>query len=202
MVNLFIGEWWSALTNVEQIFWGISIIFSVLFIIQFVLSLVGFDFEGDLDFDTDADLSSDYSLDADFTILSVRSFIAFFTFFGWAGVGVLNSGGSAWLATLIGSGAGLSAMFVVAYMMYLFSHLQEDGTVQVQDAIYSTGEVYLSIPPAKTGQGKIQVSINGSLRELDAITEGKEIPTGANIRVIDILEDNTLVVEPVEKYLE
>lgn len=203
MFSLFFGEWWGALTNVEQIFWGISIVFSILFVIQFVLSLLaGFEFEGDIEFDSGADLESDYSLDTDFTILSVRSFIAFFTFFGWAGVSVLNSGGSSIMAAMIGTGAGFSAMFVVGYMMYLFSKLKEDGTIKAEDAIYSTGEVYLSIPAAKSGQGKIQVSINGSLREMDAITEGKSLPTGANIRVVDILETNVLVVEPVEIYLD
>ncbi len=193
------GEWWSGLTGVEQLFWGISIVFSVLFVIQFILSLIGFDFEGDVDFEVgDAEPGM---LDSDFTVLSVRSFIAFFTFFGWAGVLVLKGGGSTIMAFIAGGLSGLAAMFVVGYIMYLFSTLQETGNADLSEAIFNTGEVYLSIPAAKTGAGKIHIKINGSLKELDAVTEGGAIATGAKVRVIEILDDNILQVETIGDFM-
>ena len=76
MYILILGEWWAALAGIEKVFWGISIVFSVLFFIQFILSLLGLDFDTDTDLDTDG---MESGLDADFTILSVRSFIAFFS---------------------------------------------------------------------------------------------------------------------------
>ena len=196
--------WWSQLTSPEQIFWGISIVFSVLFLIQFVLSLVGLDFDTDTDFEigVDTDTDSGFQLDSDFTILSVRSIIAFFTFFGWTGVLVLNAGGGTWKAIGFASLSGLIAMFIVGYMMYVFSKLGESGTFNTQEAIYNTGEVYLSIPAAKNGYGKVHLKVRGSLKEMDAITEGNQpLPNGLSVRIIDVLDDNLLVVEPLENYL-
>jgi len=91
---LFLEDWWGPLSSTEKVFWGISLVFSVLFLIQFVVSLIGLDFDTDSDVDVHADIEthSDYHLDPSFTLLSVRSIIAFFTFFGWSGVLVLNAG--------------------------------------------------------------------------------------------------------------
>ncbi len=196
--------WWNELTSVAQVFWGISIVFSVLFVIQFVLSLIGLDFDADTDIEIGTNTNTDtgYTLDADFTLLSVRSIIAFFTFFGWTGVLVLNAGGGTWAAVGFASLSGLAAMFVVGYMMYLFSKLGESGTFNTKEAIYNTAEVYLSIPAAKNGYGKVHLKIRGALKEMDAITEGNQpLPNGAAVRVIDVLDDNLLLVEPLENFL-
>ncbi len=199
---LFLGEWWSSLNGVQQVFWGISIVFSVLFIIQFVISLIGLDFDGDVDVDVDTDTgSSDYSLDADFTLLSVRSIIAFFTFFGWTGVLVLNTGGSTLMALGMASISGFAAMLLVGYMIYMFSKLSQDGNIDIREALFNTGEVYLTIPAQKNGYGKIHVKIQGSLKEMDAITEGNALPTGVPVKVIEILDENLLLVESAEAYL-
>ncbi len=203
MVTLFFGEWWQALSNTQQIFWGISLIFSVLFVIQFVLSLVGLDLDhdADLDFDTSSDVDHGYQLDTDFTLLSVRSIIAFFTFFGWTGVIALNNGASTLVALSFASIAGLAAMSIVGYMMYLFSKLSQVGNVNINDALFNTGEVYLSIPSNRNGQGKVHVRIKGSLREMDAVTEGDSLPTGSSVRIVEILNDQLLLVEPVNEFL-
>lgn len=195
-----LADWWAALSGLERVFWGISIVFSVLFFIQFVLSLIGIDFDADTDFDVGGGDVDTGGLDADFTILSVRSFIAFFTFFGWAGVGVINSGGSGLLAAGIGAAAGFSAMFVVAYMMYLFTKLQDEGSVfHIDSAIDAPGKVYLTIPPDQSGKGIVHITVNGTMREMKAMTESTTIPTGTEIRVVDIINDNILLVEPADK---
>jgi hypothetical protein len=79
-------------------------------------------------------------------------------------------------------------------MRQLFK-LQEDNTIRVSDALNATGSVYLTIPKSKSGYGKIQVSVKGSQREYQAVTEGDEIPSGAAIRVIQILDNNLCLVE-------
>ena len=198
---MFSGDWWSSLNGIQQLFWGISIVFSVLFIIQFVLSLIGLDFDGDADVDVHTDVDNGYQLDADFTLLSVRGIIAFFTFFGWTGVLVLNAGGSTLMALGLASLSGLLAMLIVGYMIYMFSKLTQEGNVDIQEALFQTGEVYLTIPAGKNGSGKIHLKIQGSLKEMDAITEGQSLITGAPIKVIEVLDDNLLLVEPAISYL-
>lgn len=200
MMLLVLGEWWAALGGIEKVFWGISIVFSVLFFIQFVLSLIGLDFETDTDVDTD----TGFSPDASFTVLSVRSFIAFFTFFGWTGVSVLGNGGSGFWAVGLGTIAGVAAMLVVGYIMYLFARLQDDGSVfNAYEAIDELGTVYLRIPALQQGSGKIQIKLQGSLKEVDAVThDNEQIPTGASIKVIGVIDDKILVVEAIDKYLK
>lgn len=201
MMLLVLGEWWTALAGMEKIFWGISIVFSVLFFIQFILSLIGLDFDSEVDMSVETDTA--FETDASFTVLSVRGFIAFFTFFGWTGVLVLNNGGSGLWAVGFGAIAGFLAMLLVGFMMYLFLRLQDDGSVfDPYEAIDEIGTVYMRIPPNQQGVGKIQIKLQGSVREIEAITRDSElIPTGAAIRVIDVIENHTMVVEPIDKYI-
>lgn len=195
MTILFLEGWWGELGGLEQVFWGISIVFSVLFIIQFVLSLIGFDFDGEADLDHSGGVDG---LDTDFTIFSVRSLIAFFTFFGWTGVLILNAGGSSLFAIIAAFISGLLAMFLVAYVMYAFMQLQSDGNLDINNALDEIGEVYLVIPGNNQGTGKVQVKVQGTLREMEAVTQGKSLPTGTKIRVVDILDENKIVVEQLD----
>ena len=200
MTLLFIEEWWTPLNNAEKVFWAIALIFSVLFLIQFVLSLIGLDFEGDADFELGGDSDVASGLDSGFALFSVRSIIAFFTFFGWTGVLVLNAGGATLLAITLSFAAGVAAMLIVAYMMYFFHKMSESGTVNLSKAKYKKGEVYIPIPANKNGQGKVHLRISGALKEQDAVTDGDAIQTGAIIKVIEVLNDNILLVEPADQF--
>ncbi len=189
--------WWSDLDTTGQIFWGIAIVFSVLFIIQFGLSLFGLDLDADADVEMGSS-GAEYSIDPSFALLSVRSIIAFFTFFGWAGVLALASGYNTSLVLIIAGLTGFAAMAMVAYMMYFFSRLAETGNADLNELIYKNGTVYLSIPARRKGKGKVHVTLGNSLRELDAVTEGELLPQGQEVKIIEILEDDILVVESVE----
>ena len=202
MMLLFFEDWWGPLNSTEKVFWGISLVFSILFLIQFVVSLIGLDFDTDTDVDVDVDTHSEFHLDPSFTLLSVRSIIAFFTFFGWTGVLVLSSGGGVWAAIGFASLSGLVAMFIVGYIIYLFTTLTEEGNINLTKALYSTGEVYLSIPANKNGQGKVHIKIQGALKEVDAVTNGDTLPTGSAIKVVEILDDNLILVEQADYFLK
>jgi len=195
MTLLFFGDWFRELTGLEQVFWGMSLIFSVLFVIQFVFSLFGFDFDGEVEGDIalgDGDIGTDFSL------LSLRSVIAFFTFFSWTGVLMIKNGASL-AAILVGSSfSGLLAFGIVAYLLYLFTKFNQSGTVDMEQALFQKGEVYLTVPGGKEGMGKVQIQLGQNLKELRAITEGGPLPTGSKIRVIEVLEDNLLVVEALK----
>jgi hypothetical protein len=198
MILLFLGNWWGDLSNTQQIFWTIAIVFSILLLIQLALSMIGLEFN-----DTDIDVHGghgDVHMGTEFSLISVRSIIAFFTLFGWAGVMLLHSGRPIIPTVLMSSLAGLIAMGSVSYLLYQLSKLGEVGNTDLSEAIFEIAEVYLSIPPAKSGQGKVHVQLKGALKELDAITEGNGLPTGAKVRILEILNDNILLVESVEQY--
>ena len=190
MIN--INQWWDALSSPHQVFWFIAIVFSVLFFIQFILALIGLESQH-----VEVHAHTDVSLEHEFSALSLRSIIAFFTFFGWTGVLVLNKGLGIWVAVTLASLAGLAAMFIVAYLMYKFSQLEQSGTLNLYHALDQEGEVYIPIPGGRLGHGKIQLKVDGRMRELDAITDGASLKTGDLIKVIEILDDNVMKVEPL-----
>ncbi len=194
---ILMTDWWNALQSMEQIFWGIAIVSSVLFVIQFGLSLFGLDFESDVDVDIEAG-GADFSLDPSFALLSVRSLIAFATFFGWAGVLALGGGYAKTMVMVWAFIAGFSAMILVAYLMYFFSRLSQEGNANVQDLLFENGSVYLTIPGHRKGAGKVHVILANSLREMNAVTEGEELASGKNVKIVEIIENNILVVEPIE----
>lgn len=184
---LTVSDWWMALERPEQIFWVTALVFSLLLLIQFILSLTGLGFDDDTDGYTSGH-------DHDFSIFSVRSIIAFFAFLGWTGVLMLGVGLNLWLAVLLGLLMGGIAMFLVAYLIFWFSRLGQESNLQAHDTLYQKGEVYTTIPPARTGKGRVMVKARHVLREWEAMTDGPAIPTGAAIWVADVLDDNVLLV--------
>lgn len=206
MDNLTI--WWNALSGLEQFFWAIAIPFTAFFSIQFLLTLLGFDHDHEIgDLDTDMDLSDGDSSITDagdaFQLFSIRSIISFFTMFGWAGIAFLRAGwtpvGTFIMAFILGTGM----MFLVSYLFHWMLKMQQSGTMQIHNALFETGEVYIPIPAAGKGRGKVQIAVQGTLRELEAITEGKHrIPTGTKVKVKEIMADDVLLVTPLEMLVE
>ena len=77
--------------------------------------------------------------------------------------------------------------------------LSEDNTFDLSKTVGKTGDVYLTIPPKRSGKGKVFISVNGSTRELDAITDNEEsLKNGALIKIVGI-EGDLLVVESLSK---
>ena len=190
-------EWWITLSLIQQTFFVTAMVASFFFLVIFVASLFGFDSDTDVDFELDAD--SDFSVGSvgDFTLLSLRGIVAFFTFFGWGGFLILNSGGTAIMAIIFALIAGLAALFVVGYLLYVFNNLTEVGNWSIQKALYKEAEVYLPIEGDNL-PGRVQVILGGVLRELPAISTADErLPTGSLVMVVGIREDGVLVVNPV-----
>lgn len=196
---LTINQWWDALSSAHQVFWFIAIVFSVLFFIQLVLLVIGLDSESPDGLDHAVDTSG---TGHEFSALSVRSIIAFFTFFGWTGVLTMGNHLSVWWSVMLSCLAGLAAMFVVAWLMYKFAQLEQSGTLNLYHALDQTGEVYIPIPAHRSGRGRITLQIDGRAREMDAMTEGDQLRTGDPVRVIDIEQDNVLLVESVVEEIE
>jgi hypothetical protein len=189
MSNL--SEWWEGLSLALKIYWAIAIPFTVFFVLQLILTFVG----GDLDDGTE--LSDDAALDGGmpFQFLTLKSMIAFFTIFGWAGIASIDSGLSHWWSIGIAGVAGLFMMFIMATFAYLLSKANVSGTMKFQKAVGETGQVYLTIPARRASQGQVQVKVQGVLRTLTAITDDEnDLPNGKTIVVMRVLGDNTLLV--------
>lgn len=187
MLLISFTGWWEALGSTEQIYWGIALISSAIFVIQLILTLIGLD----------ADLEADVDGGDGLGIISLRSLITFTTFFGWGGIVAMERDLSTGKVVMLAFLAGFLAMVALAYALSQMLKLQESGTVDVINAISKEGQVYLRIPVAKDGKGMIHVNMENKLMEFEAISDGAEIPTGSKVRITDVLNKNVMLVTAI-----
>lgn len=190
---LNISSWWESMDTILKIFWCIAVPFSLLFLIQVVMTFFGGDFDAG-EADGNADLAVDSDGGIDFQFLSVKNLIAFFTIFGWVGIVALKGNMAPIIAALIATASGLVMMLIMATIMYYMSKLTESGTLDLNNAKGKTGTVYLSIPAKRSGMGQVQIKVQG-FQTLDAMTDGDEIPTGAVVEVIETINNDILLVK-------
>lgn len=196
MLLISITPQWSEITLFEQIFWLITIPSTVIFLILLVITIFGAETDSGLDVNTDVDTSLADSDAIPFQFLSLKNIVAFFTVFGWSGIGFIHAGLAQWLVILLAFTCGLLMMILMATLFYFMSKLAESGTLKMGNAIGKMGEVYLVIPANRAGMGKVQLNVQGSLRTLDAITDEPEnIPTSAIIQVLDVIDEQILLVK-------
>lgn len=196
--------WWDSLSLVSQIFACVAIPATVVLLVQTVLMLVGIGLEAD-----GGDISVGESIDADgpefdvdldgmdaLRIFSIRGIIAFLVVFGWVGF-VMDRAGIMLLITIpVAAVCGFLMMLVLALLMRTVMRLRNDGNLDNRNALGVSGRVYLTVPPARTGDGKVNVLLQGTYVERDAVTdEGEPIPTGCEIVVIGLSGQTTLVVK-------
>lgn len=129
-----------------------------------------------------------------FSMLTFRTLTAAFAFFGLAGLACLRAGLDEFPGLVIALGAGGLAIFVVGWLMKLLSRLNIDGTIRIERAIGSRGTVYLSVPAAKAGAGKVHVNVLNRTIEYNAITSQERLPTGAKVIVVAIVSADTVEV--------
>jgi hypothetical protein len=192
MILLDISSWWQALNSMEKIFWGISLLFSALFLIQLVLSFIAGDGDSSLG-DADEYISSDEGTGHQF--FTIKNLIAFFTIFGWTGIACLKGGMSKGMAIAIAVLAGSLVVIIMAFLFKSMSKLKQSGTLQIKNAVGLIAETYLFIPPKRGGFGKVHVKVQGSLHELQAITDDEEqIATGKLVKITAVINDAVLLV--------
>ncbi|HWA56122.1 MAG TPA: hypothetical protein VG692_02655 [Gemmatimonadales bacterium] len=127
-------------------------------------------------------------------LLSVRALAAGVAFFGVGGLFGLWLGLGGLLAVPVALVPGGLAMVGVARALRALRGLEADYTVLIEEAIGERGTVYLSIPAAQGGKGKVHLELRGRFAELPAVTLEGELPTGASVLVTDVIDDDTLVV--------
>ena len=67
----------------------------------------------------------------------------------------------------------------------------------MKNALNAIGEVYLTVGANRSRTGKIQIKIQGALRELEALTDHNEdLKQGKIIKVIEVTNNGTLIIEP------
>lgn len=199
-----IATWWAGLSLVMKILWGVTLTASLIFLVQSILTFVGAD--ADTDFDTDVDVSMDGSdlsnIDGGSNLYTLRNFVNFILGFGWSAILLQDNIPNVALLIFVSALIGVALVAAVMYLFKWLSGMQQSGNIHVQKAAAGCeGKVYLTIPAARSGSGKVQITIAGAVREYDAVTESDEaLKTGTPIRVVDALDNTTLLVEETTTY--
>ena len=195
-----LSHWFNALDPTMRMYWGIAIFASLVFLIQMVMTFIGIgDADGaDADFDMSADADGG-TLDAGGTLqlFSVRNIVNFLLGVGWGGVCFAPSVGSHSLLALVALLTGVVFVTLFAFIYKQMRKLEHDGTFRIGDSVGQVADVYLRIPPRRSGEGKVQYSFQGSVQELPAVTDGDLIPSGTKVRVLEVIGDHTLLVAPL-----
>ncbi|MBR5467502.1 MAG: serine protease [Bacteroidaceae bacterium] len=193
--------WYNALASGQQVYWAIALITSLLFLIQMVLTFIGIgDADTDMDFGGDADISDGSTLDMGgaMQLFTIRNFINFLLGLGWGGVCLHSLIPNQMLLAAASFVVGLLFVYVFLLIYRQMSKLEKDGTFHIEDCVGSVVDVYLTIPAARTGVGKVQVSFQGSVQELIAVTDDEApIHSGAKVRVLGLLDASSVVVERI-----
>ena len=186
--------WWTSLSTAMQVLWAITLSASLIFVIQTVMTFLGL---GDHDADFDLD-TSDGSFDAypSMNLLTFRNLVNFCLGFGWTAVLMHEKIQSNALLIIVSVIVGILLVTVVMWIFKWLSGMQQTGNIDVhKSAVGCEGKVYLTIPGERKGEGKVQITINNAVREYDAVTDGETIPTGKAIKVTEVINDYTLLVE-------
>lgn len=186
--------WWTSLSTAMQVLWAITLSASLIFVIQTVMTFLGL---GDHDADFDLD-TSDGSFDADpsMNLLTFRNLVNFCLGFGWTAVLMHEKIQSNALLIIVSVIVGILLVTVIMWIFKWLSGMQQTGNIDVhKSAVGCEGKVYLTIPGERKGEGKVQITINNAVREYDAVTDGETIPTGKAIKVTEVINDYTLLVE-------
>ena len=195
---LSFSSWWQAMELIEKIFWCVALPASVIFVIQIFLTFFGGDID-EIEADGDADAAIDDDSGIGFQFITLKNLVAFFTIFGWTGIACLDGGYGVGKTVIISTIAGIIMMTIMASIVFFMGKLTDNGTLKMSNAVGKVGNVYLTIPPERTGLGKVQIKVQG-FRTLDAMTDSKkEIKTGAVIEVTEVISDEILLVKPSGK---
>ena len=204
--------WWNSLETALKIFYCVAIPATLVLLVQTVLMFFGFGEDADADMDADgsadtldnvegvfgenevSDVESGFDTEG-LRIFTLRGIVAFFVVFGWVGVVMLSAEIHLAITMCVAAVSGFAMMLALAFLMRALLKLRNNGNLDNRNAVGTAGKVYLTIPPARSGAGKVQILLQGSLVERSAVTdEESEIPTGCEIVVVSVSSGTDLVV--------
>lgn len=186
--------WFSSLEGIEKTFWICAIAGSFVFLIQSVLTFIGID-STDTDFDFSFDAGDTMDFGGALSLFSVRNIVNFVLGFGWGGVCLNKYIENDLLLIVVAGIIGILFVIVFFFLVRLMMKFEKNGAIKMEDCIGKSCDVYLRIPASRNGKGKIQVSINGTVQEFEAITDEENmIATGSRVKITEHLGGGTFLV--------
>lgn len=131
-------------------------------------------------------------------LFSVRSLSAAAAFFGIGGLAGLALGWPTFLAVILATLLGAGAMLGVAVAMRTMMRFERDASVNIDRAVGQSATVYVPVPSAHGGVGKVLLTLQGRTVEYQAVTpDARTLETGMPVLVVDVKNQDTLEVVPI-----
>lgn len=173
------------LEPILQMFWIIAIPSSIIFLIHIISILTGIN---NIIEEFNNDIIRRYESNKNiFQIFNFKNLINFLTSFSWCGIAFYSYFTNKLLLITISILFGIGFMFIFCIILKEMNKWNKNDNFDISKTIGMIGEVYLKIPKKYLGKGKILLSYNGSIKELDAITqEQNDIPQQTQVKIIFI----------------
>ncbi|MCL2131061.1 MAG: hypothetical protein FWH36_01195 [Lentimicrobiaceae bacterium] len=186
------GSWWNSLEIMQKVLYCIAGTTTLIFAVQAVMTFVGMDSDSGLDADANADgFDGVYP----FQLFTFRNLINFLLGFSWCGLVFYHSVGNLFLLGAVSTLFGCILVGVVMWMFFQLSKMVQSGNISIEETVGLNANVYLVIAGHRERMGKVQLSVKGSIREYDAVTDGDTLKTGDLAVVERVLEGNILLVK-------
>lgn len=169
----------------QQIFWTLAVVATLLLIILLIYNL----FNEEAEHKDAPQTSNVFAIDA-------RTVLLFFATFGWVAVISFYFENVFAERMIYAALIGLAVAFLPNISQ---KFLKKYLTGNAKTILASTGKVMQSIPPHRAGSGKVHLQMRRIPVEVNAVTQGEELPVGAPIRVIGMVDDHTILVESLEE---
>ena len=196
------SDWWQALDLTQKFFWSIAVFASVLQVFFLLGSaFCGHDFGHDI-FCDHGDAGAGHDTHGDTAsgaakIFSLRAVLAFVLGFGWAGALLSAHGLVFWLLLPSACGVGVVFMWLFLATMRVLVRLRSEGNLDYRNAIGQTARVYVTIPPARSGAGQVEVLLQERLITAQAVTdEPRPLAPNTPVIVWSVEDQTVLVVAP------
>ncbi|MBK8635437.1 MAG: serine protease [Saprospiraceae bacterium] len=189
-------EFFKSMEPLMAAFWYVAIPASLIFLIQTILTFVG----ASADVDTDLDHGgSSHDGGGAFELFTLRNLINFLLGLSWTGISLYNVIDHKGILIFLSFTVGIAFVYFFFYVITQVQKLAEDNSFSLDNTLYKKAKVYLTIPGQRKGPGKVSININGAYHELEALTLGEAIPTGEEVLIIKIEQENLLIVEKINQ---
>lgn len=186
----------------DTIYWISATVGTTFLLLRIAMSFLGGGFfEDDMDVDHGQD-AGDHHDNALFKFFTLHSLSGFLMMFGWSGLACIYQFDlSAGYSCLIALACGFVMLMIIGLIMRATKFFESSGSVfSSKETVGLVGIVYQQIPAH--GQGKIQIVVNGSTRELLAQScDKKDIESFTLIKVVNVIDHEVVEVTKLTEEL-
>ena len=193
-------EWFDGLAALQQALVVIALFSTSVFAIQVVFSLFGIGEVdeadvGDIQNLDDGSMGDDVGDDTTFgNIFTIRNGVSFLMGLSWGGLMAYDWGLThIFFVVLVGLVVGAFFTGINIGLLALLAMLKHEGNLKSESAIGQTGTVTLVVPEARTGAGKVSVSVEGRWHEYHAVTDGAALARNSAVTVLGLAGSQIIV---------